>query len=161
MSQLNFRKTNLIYSVILMVSLLFINYGPAYADTITISGSTGIIGVTLTYDEGGIQTVTSGVGGTYSIVVNSGWTGDVTPTKTGYTFTPISITYSTPIVADISGQDYVPNFTISGSTGISGVTLTYDDGGTKTVTSGVAGAYSIVVASGWTGDVTPNIGRAS
>jgi Leucine-rich repeat (LRR) protein len=43
--------------------------------------------------------------GQYSGLVNSGWTGTVTPVLAGYTFTPTNRTYS-GIIANQTGQDY-------------------------------------------------------
>ncbi len=45
-------------------------------------------------------------------------------------------------------------FTISGQVGVDGATLTYDGGSTV---SGTGGAYSITVAAGWSGTVTPSL----
>jgi pimeloyl-ACP methyl ester carboxylesterase len=44
--------------------------------------------------------------GNYSTVVNSGWSGTVTPTLGGYSFAPASLNYS-GISANQGGQDYV------------------------------------------------------
>ena len=61
----------------------------------TISGTVGTLdGVTMNGLPG--NPVTSG-GGNYSATVDYGWDGTVTPAKTGYTFTPASITYSNVI----------------------------------------------------------------
>jgi hypothetical protein len=45
--------------------------------------------------------------------------------------------------------------TISGNAGTAGVTLSYTDGTSKTVTSQPDGSYSLLVSGGWTGTVTP------
>ena len=47
--------------------------------------------------------------------------------------------------------------TITGNAGAEGVTLTYTDGTTKTVTSQADGSYTITVGSGWTGTITPTL----
>ncbi|MBK9927900.1 MAG: hypothetical protein IPP66_21720 [Anaerolineales bacterium] len=49
----------------------------------------------------------------------------------------------------------VPLLKISGNVGVGGVTLSYTDGGTKTVTSKGDGSYTITVPGGWSGTVTP------
>lgn len=59
--------------------------------------------------------------GKYSAQVKFGWTGIVTPAKTGYTFTPSSINYSN-VISDQANKDYVASFdqvtlTISALTG--------------------------------------------
>ncbi|HNW90215.1 MAG TPA: FISUMP domain-containing protein [Bacteroidales bacterium] len=73
----------------------------------TISGNTGIAGVTLHYFDSIDQTVTSGVNGDYSIFVPSGWSGTVTPAMQDYIFVPLSRDY-TNIAGDIPDQDFLP-----------------------------------------------------
>ncbi len=48
----------------------------------------------------------TGQDGRYSALVAGGWSGSVTPTKTGWSFTPMSRIYS-PVWSDKTGQDYV------------------------------------------------------
>jgi len=71
---------------------------------LTISGNAGVGGATLTYTGG--EPVTAGPTGAYSLPVPEGWTGTVTPSKTGYTFEPPDRTYSTPATEHQTGQDY-------------------------------------------------------
>jgi len=49
--------------------------------------------------------------GTYNDTVSDGWSGTVTPTLAGYTFTPSSIPYSN-VTADLPGQDYEATVTV-------------------------------------------------
>jgi hypothetical protein len=124
----------------------------------TISGNVGIPGATLAYVYGTTKTVVSDTNGNYSIVVPTGWSGTVTPSKTGYSFSPPSITY-TNLSANQPSQNYTATyvtFKISGNTGIGGVTLTYTDGTVKTVVSDNSGNYSIVAPLSWSGTVTPS-----
>jgi len=78
---------------------------------VTISGAvkqsngTGIPGVTLTFIPGQ-GTATTDDNGDYSKLVLSGWSGTVTPSKTGYSFSPTSRTYS-DIRTDLPNQDYI------------------------------------------------------
>lgn len=44
--------------------------------------------------------------GTFSQTVPNGWTGTLTPERTNYTFSPTSITYSTPVTSDQTAQDF-------------------------------------------------------
>jgi Divergent InlB B-repeat domain/IPTL-CTERM motif len=60
----------------------------------SISGTVGIPGVTLTYDDGGPRSVASDGSGNYSLTVPYNWTGTITPTKPGYTFVPASRSYN-------------------------------------------------------------------
>lgn len=124
---------------------------PAAPSTFTISGSTGIDGVTMNGLPG--NPVSSG-GGSYSVVVPYGWGGTVTPAKTGYTFTPANKVY-TNITTDQPSQNYTAaqsTFTISGSTGIDGVTM---NGLPGNPVSDSQGAYSATVPYGWGGMVKP------
>lgn len=80
---------------------------PLYTRTAprTISGNAGSAGVTLGYTNGSPQSVTSGAGGTYAITVPTGWSGTVTPSKPGYTFSPPNRPYAL-VVSDQTDQDY-------------------------------------------------------
>ena len=73
--------------------------------TYTISGSAGIVGATLSYVDGTTKTATADGTGNYTIAVPSGWSGTVTPSKTGYAFSPPSRTY-TNVVAEQITQNY-------------------------------------------------------
>jgi parallel beta-helix repeat protein len=76
--------------------------------TVVISGNAGVAGVTINYDLGGLQAVTSGADGSYSIIVSPNWSGIITPTKAGYNFIPesrvVAITNS-----NLGGQDFTAN----------------------------------------------------
>ncbi len=75
----------------------------------TISGNAGMGGVMLSYNDGGPRTVTTDANGSYSITVLYGWSGTVTPSRTGFTFIPASRTYSY-LAADQTHQDYIPGW---------------------------------------------------
>jgi hypothetical protein len=81
-----------------------------------ISGNAGDIGVTLHYTSGTAQTITSASNGHYSFAVLYGWSGTVTPTKTGATFKPASRTY-TGLTSDQINQNYavIVNFISAGA----------------------------------------------
>ncbi len=128
-----------------------LNFTATQIITFTIWGTTGLDGVTMTGLPG--DPVTNG-DGFYSAVVLYGWSGTVTPTKTGVSFDPVSKSY-TNVTADESKQNYsatVLAFTISGTTEIDGVTMSGLPG--DPVTDG-DGFYSAVVPYGWSGTVTP------
>jgi hypothetical protein len=84
-----------------------------YIGGITISGrvvgnlapksTTGIGGVTMTLSTGG--SASTATDGTYSTTVASGWSGTITPSKTQWTFAPVSITYSN-VTSNQTGQNY-------------------------------------------------------
>ncbi|NIM14600.1 MAG: hypothetical protein GTO45_21505 [Candidatus Aminicenantes bacterium] len=73
-------------------------------------GGTGLSGVTLTFSNNG-GTTTTDQNGYYSHVVLDDWLGTVTPSKSGYTFTPSSRNY-TPITVHQTDQDYTVGLTI-------------------------------------------------
>jgi hypothetical protein len=128
------------------------NYA-AQANTYTISGSAGIAGATLTYSGG--STIADG-NGFYSFMIPAGWMGTITPSKTGYTFTPASISITTPVAADLPNQNFTAvlnTYTISGNVGVAGTVLTYTGG--STIADG-NGDYAFTVLHGWTGTVTPS-----
>ncbi len=79
--------------------------------SVTISGSTDVVGATLTY---GTQdsTAIAGALGAYSFAVPYDWTGVVTPTMTGYTFVPDHLDFAN-ILADTSGNDFTPSLIVA------------------------------------------------
>jgi len=121
----------------------------------TISGNVSISGVTLGYIDGTPQTTISDGSGNYSLMVPSGWSGTVTPSKTGYTFYPIGRDYTNVITNQIT-QNYTALVDISGNVGIAGATLNYVDGTPKTVIADGSGNYLITVPYNWSGTITPS-----
>jgi hypothetical protein len=75
---------------------------PAATTSYAIYGSAGIAGAFMAYDS---QSVEADADGNYIIIVHSNWSGTVTPSKTGYDFTPASKSY-TNLSASVGGQDY-------------------------------------------------------
>jgi hypothetical protein len=120
----------------------------------SISGNAGVADTTLNYTGG--STVADG-SGNYSIDVPSGWSGTVTPSKSGYIFAPENRGYSN-VTEDQTAQDYTATavYSISGNVGVAGVTLGYTDDVPKTVTSESNGDYTIVIPTNWSGTVTPS-----
>ncbi len=59
--------------------------------TFTISGNAGLVGVTITGLPG--SPVTDALGD-YTVTVDYDWSGTATPTKAGFTFSPVNIVYS-------------------------------------------------------------------
>ncbi len=112
-------------------------------------------GALITYTGG---STTANASGNYTFSVAPGWTGTVTPTLTGYVFSPSNRSY-TNVRSNQVGQDFTAvlrTFTISGNTGVGGVTLSYTDGTDKLVNSDSFGAYSFQVSYNWSGTVTPS-----
>ena len=124
-----------------------------------ISGNVGVADATLSYTDGGPKTVTADGSGLYSFQVPSGWSGTVTPSKAGITFSPASMGYDN-VQADQTGQDYSTDgvkVTISGYAGVAGAILGYSDDVPKTATADSGGLYSFDVPYGWSGTVTPSL----
>ncbi len=139
--------------------------GATGSDTVTISGQildifgVGIDGVTVSANNGG-GSVLSESGGSYQLDVPFGWTGNVTPTKEGYGFSPLGQTYS--IITENATYDYVGSdvpIIISGYAltsdlePIQGVSVTASNGGGSGATDS-NGYYQISVLFGWTGSVS-------
>ena len=124
--------------------------------TYTIVGNAGVALATLSYVDGVAKTVTADGAGNYLITVSYNWIGTVTPSKAGYTFLPVNIAYLN-VLANLTGKNYaaMSNLTIMGNAGVAGVTLSYNDGGAKTVTADGTGNYLITVPYNWIGTVTP------
>ena len=74
----------------------------------SISGNTGVAGVTLSYTDNTPATVTSQPSGSYSFTVPR-WGGMVTPTHPCFTFSPDSREYIS-INADCTTENYTPSF---------------------------------------------------
>ena len=72
---------------------------------VTISGSTGAAGTTLSYTDGVAKTATADSNGDYSFSVSYNWSGTVTASKNGVTFSPASRNY-TNLTTNQLGQDY-------------------------------------------------------
>jgi hypothetical protein len=122
--------------------------------TFTISGNAGIGSATISF-TGGTPVIADG-SGNYSITVPYNWTGTVTPSKTGYAFTPDHRSY-TNVMANDPAEDYIAagiTYTISGNAGVGGATISFT-GGTPVTTDG-SGNYSITVPYNWSGTVTPS-----
>jgi hypothetical protein len=120
--------------------------------THTISGSAGVDGVTMKGFPG--SPVVTDLNGFYSVTVDYGWSGTVTPYKEGYTFSPASKPYP-KVTSDMANEDYVPTpitYTISGKVDMEGVQM---DGLPGSPITGADGTYSATVEYGWQGVITP------
>jgi hypothetical protein len=89
-------------------------------NTYPISGSVGVSGVFM--NGLGVSTDASG---NYTGNVNSGWSGTVTPTKTGYSFNPTSRTY-TNVTSPQGGQNYIASLYISVTNSFNSGTVNVD-----------------------------------
>ncbi|MBI5739603.1 MAG: carboxypeptidase regulatory-like domain-containing protein [Nitrospirae bacterium] len=116
--------------------------------TVKTSTNVAISGVRMTLSGGGLTTnkiATTTATGAYSIAGLGNGTYTLTPTKTGYTFTPVSVTVSgADAVVNVGSQVYSisGSVTTGGGVGISGVSVkTMIGTTTKTVTTATNGSY--------------------
>jgi len=119
--------------------------------TLTISGSVGLPGVTMTGLPGD---PTSTLDGSYSATVPSGFSGRVTPIKEGCRFEPSSREYIA-LTANFADHHYAPSiitYTISGNVGVGGVRM---QGLPGNIVTDQTGRYSVAVPYGWSGTVKP------
>ncbi len=120
----------------------------------TISGTIGLSGVSLRVSPGS-EVITTDDSGSYSLVVEYGWTGKVTPTKMGYEFEPKERSYANKVTSNLTEHDYTATllmYTISGSVKEPGVRMS---GFPTEVISDPNGRYAAVVEYGWSGEVAP------
>ncbi len=103
--------------------------------------------------------------GSYAQLVPRGWTGSVTPVRTGLTFQPALRSYTSVTLPKIA-QNYIAAVVqplVSGrianakGTGIAEVVITFAGSGvpSATVKTDVQGFYSIRLTTGWSGVATP------
>jgi hypothetical protein len=74
-------------------------------DAYLITGNVAIAGAILNYTDGTAKKVTADGTGKYTIMVPAGWSGMGTPSKTGYSFSPTSKTY-TSLAENKADQNY-------------------------------------------------------
>jgi hypothetical protein len=114
--------------------------------TYSISGNAGTNNATISYNGG--STNTDGTGA-YAFTVASGWSGTVTPSKTGYTFDPASRSY-TNVTINQTAQDYTATQlqSIPLVTGWNLVSFRLHPADTSitSVLSSLSGQYSLVYA---------------
>ncbi len=74
---------------------------------VTAQSGQAMFGVTIVFGSSG-ESVTTNVSGYFAHDVSKGWSGKVTPSKTGYTFLPAYRNLSN-VTADMAGQDFIGN----------------------------------------------------
>ena len=129
----------------------------------TLTGTLGPTGAraTLSYSVSGTaQQAAADEAGAYCLVVPEGWSGVVTPSKPGCTFTPPTLTF-TGVTSDQVVEPTVTaaaTLTVSGSLGAAGAgaTLSWTDGVPRTGTADGSGTFTFTVPYGWTGSLTPS-----
>ena len=123
---------------------------------INITGNADVVGVTLSFTELTSRVATTDGSGNYSLSVRPGWSGIITPSRSGYVFSPVNRIYNN-LAANQTAQDYtaIPQNFITGNVGVAGTTLSYMDGTSKQVAADGSGNYSISISPGWSGTITP------
>ncbi|PID93757.1 MAG: hypothetical protein CSA95_06070, partial [Bacteroidetes bacterium] len=130
--------------------------------TISDEAANGVADVTVTFD-GIADPVLTDASGYYEKNVPHGWTGNITPSKEGWDFAPVSLAL-TNVVANAPDQDFVgvlQTFPVSGyvtdavsGNGVYGVSVLFNGLGSTGTT--VTGYYMFEVPYGYSGDVTPS-----
>ncbi|MHB1457598.1 MAG: hypothetical protein ACYC0V_11855 [Armatimonadota bacterium] len=145
------------------------NYTASQSLPVTITGyvrtsnGTAVPSVTVSGSENSGSTSTN-ISGFYSLSVPNGWSGTVTPNKSGYIFNPANRSYSS-LRSNQTSQNYTASqstpVTISGyiktnnGSGLSGVSIAGSNNGGSTTTNS-SGFYTLSVSNGWTGVITPS-----
>jgi hypothetical protein len=116
-------------------------------------GNTALQGVSITATGGHEQTVTTNTSGNYTLtdVPNGATEIEITPSLSGYIFSPSSRTINGPVTADTTGQDFgatLLTYTITGvvtmdGAALPGVTVTATGGHSQTVTTQSDGVYRL------------------
>jgi hypothetical protein len=138
---------------------VFPGYQPTISGYVRNAAGTGLSGATVSANNGGGST-TSAANGYYEVVVPYNWSGAVTATLAGYSFTAKNYTN---VITDQTNQNF-SGFqpTISGyvrksdGTGLSDATVTVNNGGGSTATN-ASGYYQITVAYNWSGAVSASL----
>jgi len=130
-----------------------------YAISGTITGASGVVAVGLS----GTSTATTSTAsnGTYSFTGLANGSYTVIPTLAGYAFTPTS-TAVTVSGANVTGKNFTATaaattYTISGSAGIAGATITLSGANSGTLTAGTGGAYTFSGLVNGSYTVTPSL----
>jgi hypothetical protein len=82
-----------------------------YIPGFIISGNAGVAGATLSYFDEVSRMVTADASGAYSLTVSPGWTGTVTPSRAGRSFSPAWRSYA-GVLANLEAQDYVAGYAL-------------------------------------------------
>lgn len=141
---------------------------PATLGTVTISGSI-LNGTTATAFTGisgtGASCTVNATAGTYSCTVANAWSGTLTPSHSGYTFTPASRSY-VGVQANRTLQNFqiasnASQISITGNVGNAGIAMpnvqivpATTSGTASCSSTQLDGSYRCVTSSGWTGSLS-------
>ena len=134
------------------------------AGTVTYNGI-GLSGVTMTLSGSGSGTTTTDADGAYSFTGLSSGTYIVTPSRSGYTFTPsskqVTASCAVQLGVDFTASTAGPTYSISGKvtlsgSGLSDVAMTLSGSGSGTTTTDTSGNYTFSGLSNGTYTITPS-----
>lgn len=127
----------------------------------SISGNAGVAGATVAWNGTSSGSTTADGSGNYTIsgLANGPYT--ITPSKTGYTFSPTS---ASEIVSgsNITGVNFTASsgpvvlYSVSGNAGVAGATVTYTGASSGSVVSDSTGTYTVFLTAG-TYTFTPSL----
>ena len=128
------------------------------ATTFSISGSAGVAGATVSWSGDATGSTTADGSGNYTIGNLSPGSYTITPTLTGYAFSPTS-TNETITTSDITGVNFTatPVYTVTGHAGVAGASVFYSGTASGSVTADGSGNYSISGLIAGTYTVTPSL----
>ena len=130
-----------------------------YAISGTITGASGVVAVGLSGTS--TASTNAAANGTYSFTGLANGSYTVTPSLSGYAFTPTS-TAVTVSGANVTGKDFTATaaattYSISGSAGLVGATITLSGANTGSLTAGTGGAYTFPGLINGSYTVTPSL----
>ena len=119
----------------------------------------GVANVTVSITSGGTGAATTDSNGNYSLASLANGTYTITPTKSGCTFSPTTLTV-TINGAHSTGNNFTstcsPGYSLSGAVGVAGATVTLSGAGSSSTTSDGSGNYSFSGLSNGGYTVTPS-----
>ena len=125
------------------------------------AGGAPLSGVTITLSGVASRTAISNANGDYTLTTVGNGNYTVTPSKAGYTFTPVNrpVTVSG---ADVTGQDFtgttyfISGKVMAGGVPLSGVTIALSGTMNKTTTTNASGDYTLTTVGNGNYTVTPS-----
>ena len=121
--------------------------------TVTLSGGSGLTGVTISYAGASSGSVNTNTSGSFTITGLAAGSYTLTPSKGGYTFDPVSNNYN--LTASVSGVSFIATATSesrykitgkvtdSGGSNLGNATISYTGPSNGSVTTNTSGNYTI------------------